>query len=257
MADRVGVITGASSGIGAALARELGQKGDKLVLSARREELVRKVAEESGEEAVAVVCDVTKREDVYRLRDEALARFGHVDFWVNNAGRATGKKVLDLDDKEMQDVIDVVIKSVVYGMQAIVPHFVERGKGHLINVSSAMGRVPFVTFRSIYSASKSAVNILTSNLRVDLADYPGIKVSLVLPGIVDTDFHRVANTPEPMKAGTAVGPLVVLSAEEVARRMADLIDHPVPELYIPEELGEMAKAYYSDVGAFEERMRRR
>ena len=257
MPPKVVVVTGASSGIGAALAKQLGSRGDKMVLAARRMDLLDKVASQSGPEALTVRCDVTRREDVNSLRDKALTKFGHVDVWVNNAGWGTGKRVMELDDKELQDVIDVVLKSVVYGMQAIVPHFVERGIGHLVNISSAMGRVPFVTFRSIYSASKSAVNILTANLRVDLAAYPGIKVSLVLPGIVDTDFHRVANTPEPMKAGTRVGPLTVLTAEEVGERIVELIDHPRPELYVPPELAEVARQYYSDVGAFEARMGRK
>jgi NADP-dependent 3-hydroxy acid dehydrogenase YdfG len=256
LASKVVVITGASSGIGAALAKNLGAKGDRLVLAARREELLKQVAKESGAEAIPVVTDVTRRKDVENLRDVALARFGHVDVWVNNAGYATGKKVLELTDKEFQDIIDVVLKSVFYGMQTIVPHFQERGEGHLINVSSTLGRVPIVSFRSIYSASKAAVNSLTSNLRMDLINYPGIKVSLVLPGIVDTDFHRVAQTPSRPKAGDKVGQAVVLSAEDVAAQIASLIDHPVAELYIPSGGAELTKQYYQDVGAFEARMAR-
>jgi len=250
------VITGASSGIGAALAKNLGAKGDRLVLAARREGLLLEVAKESGTEAIAVVTDVTKRKDVENLRDAALERFGQVDVWVNNAGYATGKKVMELTDTEFQEIIDVVLKSVFYGMQTIVPYFVQRGQGHLINVSSTLGRVPIVSFRSIYSASKAAVNSLTSNLRMDLAKYPGIKISLVLPGIVDTDFHRVAQTPNRPKAGEKVGQAVVLSAEEVAAQIASLIDHPVAELYIPQGGAELAKQYYQDVGAFEARMAR-
>lgn len=257
MAQRVVVVTGASSGIGAALARQLGARGDRVVLAARRKELLDRVAAESGPDAIAVQCDVTKRADVVGLRDRAVEKCGHVDVWVNNAGWATSKKVMDLGDSELQAVIDVVLKSVVYGMQAIVPHFIERGKGHIINVSSAMGRVPFVTYRSIYSASKSAVNILTSNLRVDLSAHPGIKVSLVLPGIVDTDFHRVAETPQPMKAGTKMGPLTILTADEVAAKVVELMDNPVPELYVPPDLAEVVRQYYSDVGAFEARAGRR
>lgn len=257
MNPKVVVITGASSGIGASLARTLGAKGHRLVLAARREELLKSVANETGTDTLTVVTDVTRRNDVEHLRDAAIERFGQVDVWVNNAGRGTGKTVMEVTDEEFQSIVDVVLKSTLYGMQAIVPHFQARGTGLLINVSSTLGRVPFVTYRSVYSAAKSAVNILTANLRVDLASkYPGIRVSLVLPGMVDTDFHRVARTPMRMKAGERVGTAVVLSAQEVAEQIASLLEKPVPEMYIPAGAAELAKQYYQDVGAFEARMAR-
>jgi NADP-dependent 3-hydroxy acid dehydrogenase YdfG len=255
--SRVVVITGASSGIGAAIAKKLGDKGDSLVLGARREQLLAQVARDSGSRAVAVRTDVTKREDIEHLRDVAIREFGGIDVWINDAGWGTGKKVMELQDSDVQAMVDVIIKAAIYGMQAVVPHFEERGKGHLINVSSMLGRVPFTTYRSIYSACKSALNVLTANLRMDLAGYPGIHVSLVLPGIVDTDFHRVAGTPMRFKAGEKVGNAVVLSAEQVAEQVANLIDNPVPELYIPSSGAEFAKQYYQDVGAFESRMAQR
>jgi short-subunit dehydrogenase len=90
-------------------------------------------------------------------------------------------------------MMSVNLKSVLYGMQAIVPYFQQEGKGHVINVSSFLGRVPLVTFRSIYSAAKAALNVLTANLRMDLQEhYPDIHVSLVMPGMVLTDFHKNA-----------------------------------------------------------------
>jgi NADP-dependent 3-hydroxy acid dehydrogenase YdfG len=257
MDSRVIVITGASSGIGAALAKNLGARGDRLVLGARRVDRLKQVAAESGSKAIAVATDVTRRKDMENLRDVALREFGHIDVWVNNAGWATGKTVMELTDEEFQGVIDVVLKSVLYGMQTVVPHFQERGKGHLINVSSALGRVPLVSYRSIYSAAKSGVNVLTANLRMDLrARYPGISVSLVLPGIVDTEFHLVARTPMATKAGTQVGATTVIAPEEVATQIAGLVDSPVAELYVPASGAELAKQYYQDVGAFEERMAR-
>jgi NADP-dependent 3-hydroxy acid dehydrogenase YdfG len=257
MASRVVVITGASSGIGAALAKMLGGKGDSLVLGARREDLLADVARHSGIRAIAVRTDVTKREDVEHLRDVAMREFGGIDVWVNDAGWGTGKKVMELQDPDVQAMVDVIIKAAIYGMQAIVPYFQERGHGHLINVSSMLGRVPFTTYRSIYSACKSALNVLTANLRMDLAGSPGIHVSLVLPGIVDTDFHRVAGTPTRFKAGERVGNAVVLSAEQVAEQIVSLMDNPVPELYIPSSGAEFAKQYYQDVGAFESVMAQR
>ncbi|HXH37882.1 MAG TPA: SDR family oxidoreductase, partial [Thermoanaerobaculia bacterium] len=134
------VITGASAGIGAAIARRLGRDGgNKVVLAARRVELLREVAAECGPDAIAVAADVTLRNDVERLRDEAIAAFGGVDVWINNAGRGISRSVLDLTDADLDEMMLVNVKSALYGMQAIVPHFIERGHGHLINISSFLG----------------------------------------------------------------------------------------------------------------------
>src|SRR5436309_9783791 len=155
---------------------------------------------------------------------------------------------MELTDQEFEGIINVVLKSVFYGTQTIVQHFQERGEGHLINISSFLGRVPLVSNRSIYSAAKSAVNVLTANLRMDLrAKYPRIKVSLVMPGIVDTDFHRVAGTSMAMRAGSQVGPQRVQSASEVATQIVSLIDHPAAELYTNPALSHLAQQYYVDV----------
>src|SRR5690348_9528088 len=98
--SKIVVITGASSGIGAALARRLGARGDRLVLAAGRDPELRAVARDSGADALVVPTDVTKRSDVERLCDRALERFGAVDVWVNNAGRGITKSVLELTDEE-------------------------------------------------------------------------------------------------------------------------------------------------------------
>src|SRR5215831_6503960 len=139
---RVVVITGASSGIGAALARQLGMKGDHLVLAARREKELKRVAKESGAEAIPFVADVTRRGDMESLKDIALEKFGRVDVWVNNAGRGITKPVLELTDREVDEIVAVVMKSVIYGMQTIIPYFKKHGKGQVINVSSFLGKVP-------------------------------------------------------------------------------------------------------------------
>ncbi|MGA2972127.1 MAG: SDR family oxidoreductase [Candidatus Bathyarchaeia archaeon] len=258
MNPKVIVITGASSGIGAALAKELGSKGHRLVVGARRGKELKEVAAHAGTEALPVVVDVTRRQDIERLRDAAIEKFDHVDVWVNNAGRGSGHTVMELSEKELDEMIDVNLKSVFYGMKVIVPHFQKRGEGHLINVSSFLGRVPLATYRSAYNAAKAAANTLTANLRMDLRmKYPKVHVSLVMAGFVDTDFHKVAGTPFPVKAGTRVGEAVVQSAEEVAGQIASLIEHPVAELYTNPGLRDLAVRYYQDVGAFEERMGQR
>lgn len=252
------VITGASSGIGAALARKLAAEGSRLVLAARRERELSAVADEArklgASGSLTVPTDVTRRDDVFKLRDRAIAEFGQIDVWVNNAGRGITRSVLELTDEDVNEMIDVNVKSAIYGMQAAVPHFVERGQGHLINVSSFLGRVPIASFRSVYSAAKAALNSLTSNLRMDLRAHPGIHVSLIMPGVVTTDFARNVRgeVRPPMNASApGGGPMQSQTADEVATRIAEVIRNPVAEVYTNPASAEIARRYYADVGAFE------
>ena len=150
------VITGASGGIGAELAVRLGTVGHRIVLAARRERELRDVAARAGVGALAVPTDVTRRDEVERLRDRAIEALGHVDVWVNNAGRGITRPVLELTDDELDLMMTVNVKSALYGMQAIAPHFKTRGRGQIVNVSSMLSRVPFATFRSAYNAAKAA-----------------------------------------------------------------------------------------------------
>ena len=252
--SKVIVITGASSGIGAVLAKQLAARGDVLMLAARNAETLRQVARSCGRDTYYHVTDVTHRQDVNRLRDEALRTFENVDVWINNAGRGITRQVLDLTDEDVDEMMAVNVKSALYGMQAIMPHFKERGQGHLINVSSFLSRVPFATQRSVYSAAKAALNILTANLRMDLsAEYPGIHVSLVMPGVVSTEFAANARHGAP-QVGT---PPNSQTPEEVAAVMIDLIYHPQAEVYTnPAAQVERVRRYYEDVAAFEDGLRR-
>lgn len=136
-----------------------------------------------------------------------------------------------------------------------MPHFQERGEGHLINISSFLGRVPLVTFRSVYNAAKAAVNVLTANLRVDLRrTHPRIHVSLVMPGTVKTEFAAKAlgGTP-PMPPGGRSS-IVPQTPEEVAEAVWGLIENPKAELYTNPASPEIVRRYYQDVGAFEDEM---
>ena len=252
------VITGASGGIGAAIAKRLGRDGKRLVLAARRKNELRSVAAEAeslGASGVIIVpSDVTKRDDVIRVRDEALKAFGQIDVWINNVGRGITRPVLDLTDEDVDDMIAVNVKSALYGMQTVIPHFIERGKGHLINVSSFLARVPIATYRSAYSASKAALNSLTANLRMDLGvKYPGIHVSVVMPGVVATDFATNAQTPEeirPDRPGRSAAGLQ--TADEVAESIAQVIANPAAEIYTNPASSELAQKYFADVAGFEE-----
>lgn len=190
--NQVVLITGASTGIGAALARELDRRGARLVLVARRLAPLTALAA-TLRDALPVAADVTRRADVEAARDAALARFGRIDAWVNNAGRGITRPLAALTDADVDDMVAVNLKSVLYGMQAVLPHLTARGTGAIVNVSSMLSRVPVATIRSAYSAAKAAVNSLTETLRLELAtSHPGIRVQLVLPGVVATDFGNNA-----------------------------------------------------------------
>lgn len=189
MNGKVVVITGASGGIGAAAAGSLASRGASVVLVARRETELRATAARCGAQALPVVADATSRDDVGRVVSAAIDRFGHIDAWVNNVGRGITRAPSELTDADIDDVMRVNFKSVMYGVQAVLPHFKERRAGHIINVSSMLGRAPQAVFRSAYNGAKHFLNAYTYNLREELREaHPGIAVSLVSPGVVATEF---------------------------------------------------------------------
>jgi NADP-dependent 3-hydroxy acid dehydrogenase YdfG len=242
MKDLVIVITGASGGIGAALARLAGSRGARLVLAARRSTELREVAARSGADALEVVADVTRRADVHRILAAALERFGHVDVWVNNAGRGITRPVSALGDEDFDEMMRVNVKSALYGMQAVLPHFQERGRGHIINVSSMLGRLPLMPQRSAYTAAKHALNALTASLRMELRErWPGIHVSTVSPGVVATEFgvHALGGGFDSRQVPNAQ------PVDEVAQVIADLIEHPQADVYTRPGMREQVVAYFA------------
>jgi short-subunit dehydrogenase len=245
MEGRVVVITGASGGIGAALAEELAGRGDSLALVARRADALKEVADKCGENALAIPSDVTSRAEVKRVLSEALARFGHVDVWVNNVGQGITKMPSHLTDEDIDDMVRVNIKSALYGMQEVLPHFKERGTGQIINVSSMLGRIPFAVFRSAYNGSKHFLNALTTNFRSEVQEtHPGIQVTLVSPGVVRTDFGKNA-----LHGGVDSRQLPYSqSAEEVATVIADVIDSRRMDVYTRAGSREIVVNYYSTAG---------
>jgi NAD(P)-dependent dehydrogenase (short-subunit alcohol dehydrogenase family) len=177
---------------------------------------------------------------------------------------------MELDDQDIDEMVTVNVKSVLYGMQAIAPHFQSRGRGHIVNVSSFLGRVPIASVRSAYSAAKAFMGSLTANARMDLhATHPDVHVTLVLPGIVLTDFGKNVRGAAPAPgvvapggpfAGTPMsGPFKPQTVDEVAAIMLAHIeaDPPPPELYTNPAHPEVARRYLADVAAFEAEATRR
>jgi len=192
LTGKVAVITGASSGIGAATARAAAGKY-RLVLAARRlEELEELAAELGGEErAVAVRCDVTEWDEVQALAQAALDRFGRIDAVFANAGFGATRGFLEESPEHWRSMVLTNVYGVALTIRATLPHLLERGDGHFLVTSSVAGRRALPG--SLYSATKWAATAIGESLRQELRqmhDNHGIKVTLIEPGMVDTDFFE-------------------------------------------------------------------
>ncbi|HEX7024576.1 MAG TPA: SDR family NAD(P)-dependent oxidoreductase [Gemmatimonadales bacterium] len=245
MDDRVVVITGASGGIGAALAGLLGTGGTRLVLVARRARELGAVAERAGPSAHSIVADMTRREDVRRVVAEALDRFGRIDVWVNNVGRGITRLPSELSDDDVDEMMRVNVKTALYGIQEVLPHFRERGTGHVINISSMLGRIPLNPLRSAYNGAKHFLNALTDNFRSEVQrTHPGIQFSLISPGVVRTDFgvHALHGGPDSRQLPDSQ------SVEEVAVIIAGVIESRRPDYYTRPGSRERVLGYLGSLG---------
>lgn len=245
MNSRVVVVTGASSGIGSVLAEMLASRGDSVAIVARRENELSAVASRCGPNALPVVADASVREEVQRVVSAALERFGHVDVWVNNVGQGITRLPSELTDDDIDLMMRVNVKSALYGMQEILPHFRERGEGHIINVSSMLSRIPSRDFRSAYNGAKHFLNALTANFRMEHAEsYPGIIFSLVSPGVVRTGFgvNAMHGGPDSRKLPDSQ------SAEEAAAVILDVIASRRLDVYTFAGARERVIEYYSSLG---------
>lgn len=187
--NKVIVITGASSGLGLATARHLAAQGGIVVLGARREDRIQSLAEElknAGGEALAVQTDVADKTQVMALVDAAVKRYGRVDVMLNNAGvmPLSPLERLKLDDWEQ--MVDVNIKGVLYGIAAALPHMIKQKSGHIINVSSIAGHKVWPG-SAVYSATKHAVRVISEGLRQEVKTH-GLRTTIISPGSVDTDL---------------------------------------------------------------------
>jgi NADP-dependent 3-hydroxy acid dehydrogenase YdfG len=189
-ADRVLLITGASSGIGAATARAAAG-GYRLVLAARRLEDLKALAEELGgeERALAVRCDVTEWDQVEAMASAALERFGRIDAVFANAGFGANRGFLEESVEHWRSMILTNVYGAALTIRATLPHLLERGDGHFLITSSIAGRIALPG--SLYSATKWAATAIGESLRGELRQIhnnTAIKVTLIEPGMVDTDF---------------------------------------------------------------------
>jgi len=181
----VAIVTGASSGIGAATARALATSGAKVVLLARRKDRIEKLASEL-ENAIAVTCDVTSKDQVKHAVDEALKVHGRIDIVVNNAGQALQASIDEINPDDFREIFELNVVAPLVMMQTVIPTMRQQGAGSFVNISSGIWFQP-ISESGAYSATKAALSILTGVAQVDLAG-TDIAVSLMYPFITETEL---------------------------------------------------------------------
>jgi short-subunit dehydrogenase len=249
--DKVVIVTGASSGIGEATARQFGREGSKVVLAARRIERLNLLAQEiiemnTGAETLVIQSDLTKLEDIQNLVSATIEKFGRVDILVNNAGFGRIDWLENLDPvKDIQSQFDVNVLGVIQTTRQVLPIMIKQRSGHIINMGSMSGLVGSPTY-TIYSATKHAVHGFSESLRREIQPW-GIDVSMLYPAGVKTEFQSRAGIKR--KTGATTPKALLLTAEDIGQA-EDVEAHVVPEdgirlaerLRVPEEQPELPAA---------------
>ncbi|MHC2371848.1 NADP-dependent 3-hydroxy acid dehydrogenase YdfG [Bradyrhizobium diazoefficiens] len=226
IAGKVIAITGASSGIGAAAARHLAERGAIVVLGARRadrlEMLAASIASKGGK-ASYLVTDVRQREDVAGLVGLATDRYGKLDVLINNVGIAPISRLDDLRVDDWDDMIDVNVKGVLYGIAAALPVFRRQGFGHFVNTLST-GGLKIVPTMAVYAGSKNAVRAISEGLRQEVG--PSLRVTTISPGYVDTELPSSMTDSALREQGQASMKAMAIPASAIAEAMAFAIAQP-------------------------------
>ena len=220
-------MTGASSGIGAAIARALAREGIQVVLAARRTERLEELKqwiESEGGTAHVVPTDVTKREEVRRLADRALERFGSIEILINSAGVMPLTLIKNLHVEEWERTVDVNLKGVLYAIAATLPHMLKRGRGHIITIGSSASRKVYPG-GAVYCATKAALRLLHEGLRIELAGR-GIKTTLIEPGAVDTELLDHSTDEELKRVYKEPWERLKLRPEDVAEAVIYALSQP-------------------------------
>lgn len=225
--EKVVVITGASSGLGEAAARLLSAQGAIVVLGARRVERIQSLADElasSGGKALAVATDVTDRDQVKRLVDAAVQAYGRIDVMINNAGLMPHSPLERLKIDEWDQMIDVNIKGVLYGIAAALPYMMRQKAGHFINISSVAGH-KVTPAGAVYAATKHAVLALSEGLRQEVKPY-NIRTTVISPGAVATELPDSITEPDISENIHKFYQDSAIPADSFARAVAFAISQP-------------------------------
>ncbi len=224
--DKVIIITGASSGIGEATALLLAEQGAKVVLGARRLDLLEALANrisEAGGKVSYAVADVKKREDLSNLVKLACDQYGKLDVLINNAGIAPTSLLDELRVEDWENMIDVNIKGVLYGIAAALPVFRKQGFGHFINTASTAGLITKPTM-SVYSGTKFAVRAISEGLRQEAG--PNLRVTIITPGFVQTNLADSMTNPEVKAQIVESMEKMAMPPDAIARAIVYAISQP-------------------------------
>lgn len=224
MTQKVILITGASSGIGAGIARELAKTDAILLLGARRESRLAALAEElrfNGAEVAIKALDVTRREDVAQFVAFALEKWGRVDVMINNAGIMPLSPMASLRVEEWDQMIDVNIKGVLYGIAAVLPTMLGQQRGHIINIAS-IGALAVSPTAAVYCATKFAVRAISDGLRQENSQ---LRVTCVHPGVVESELASTITDPTAAEAMQHYR-AIALQPDAIGRAVRYAIEQP-------------------------------
>jgi NADP-dependent 3-hydroxy acid dehydrogenase YdfG len=226
--DKIVLITGASSGIGAGIARELAKAGATVVLGARRTDLldalakeIRSGAAETGARVMTRRLDVTDRADVAAFAEAARREFGRVDVIVNNAGVMPLSPMAAMKVDEWDLMVDVNIKGVLHGIAAVLPEMTARGSGHVINIAS-IGALNVSPTVAVYCATKYAVRAISDGLRQERDD---IRVTCIHPGVVESELAGTITDPDTAEA-MKIWRAIALKPDAIGRAVRFAIEQP-------------------------------
>jgi len=224
---KVVVITGASSGLGEATARDLSAQGATVALGARRADRIKSLADEltlRGGKALAVPTDVIHSEQVKKLVDRAVQAHGRIDVMINNAGLMPQSPLERLRIDEWDRMIDVNVKGVLYGIAAALPYMKQQKSGHIINVSSVAGH-KVRAGGAVYAATKHAVLALSEGLRQEVKPY-NIRTTVISPGAVATELPNSISEPDIAESFHKFYESFAIPADSFARAVAFAIGQP-------------------------------
>ena len=225
--NKIVIITGASSGIGAASARALVEKGAKVVLAARDQEGLDAIVAElsaAGGQALGIVCDVTSPAEMKSLAQAAHDHFGAVDILVNNAGLMLFSNWTDLAVDDWEKMINVNVKGYLNAIAAVLPFMLAQKSGQILNMDSVAGH-QVGPAAGVYSATKFFVQAMTESMRKELGVQHGIRVNTVSPGVINTGWADKVTDPAGRKAAQELNKIAI-APEDIGRAVVYALDQP-------------------------------
>ncbi|MCZ2141078.1 MAG: SDR family NAD(P)-dependent oxidoreductase [Bacteroidia bacterium] len=229
MSKKIAIVTGASSGIGAATANVLAQLGYDLILIARRknklEQLAISIQQQFANRILTLSLDVRNREEVMQTFVNLTNDWQNIHVLINNAGLASGLSTIDKGDLNDWDVmIDTNIKGLLYMSKAVIPFLMQNPFSHIVNIGSIAGKEVYMN-GNVYCATKHAVDALSKSMRLELSSYP-VKVTAIHPGAVETEFSIVRFHGDKEKAATVYKGFDNLVADDIADAIQYVISRP-------------------------------